>query len=101
MKKTVITMTFILSIAMFAIASADGASIYAKCKGCHGADGSTPAMHVETAVLKGKSAADIEKMLKGYAEGTYGGAKKTIMKVQAKKLSEADIKAVADYISKL
>lgn len=100
MKKTVITLTFILSIAMFAIASADGASIYAKCKGCHGADGSTAAMKIASAVVKGQSAADLEKKLKGYADGTYGGEKKAIMASQAKRLSEAEIKAVAEYISK-
>lgn len=100
MKKTIITVTFILSIAMFAIASADGASVYSKCKGCHGTDGSKVPLGVDSAVIKGQSAADIESKLKGYADGSYGGVKKTIMAGQAKRLSDEELKAVSEYISK-
>jgi len=100
MKKTLIATMFILAVAMFSIASAEGSAIYNKCKTCHGSDGSKAAMGVPTAVLKGQSASDIEMKLKGYADGSYGGAKKNLMANQAKRLSDAEIKAVAEFISK-
>lgn len=99
MKKTIIALTFITSVAMFAFAAADGAGVYAKCKGCHGSDGSKKALGVG-APLKGQSASDIVTKLKGYADGSYGGSKKGIMKSQAGRLSDDEIKAVAEHISK-
>jgi len=39
--------------------------------------------------------------LNGYKDGSYGGAMKSVMKGQASKLSDEDIKIVSDYISKL
>jgi len=99
MKKSILAFTFILSVSLFAIASSSGETLYAKCKGCHGADGSKQALGV-SALLKGQSAADIESKLKGYAAGTYGGAKKSIMASQVSRLSEHDISELAEYISK-
>jgi len=99
MKKTILALTFIAAVSMFAFASGHGADIYAKCKGCHGADGSKEALGVG-APLKGQSASDIVKKLHGYKDGSYGGSKKSIMKGQANRLSDDEMKAVAEYISK-
>ena len=98
MKKAVMILALITSVVFLAVASS-GTEIYSKCKGCHGADGSKHALGVAP-LLKGQSKADIEAKLKGYQAGTYGGEKKSIMHRQAKRLSDDDIAAVADYISK-
>jgi cytochrome c len=99
MKKTILAVTFLLSVSMFAMASADGAALYAKCKGCHGAAGEKNALGV-SALLKGQATGELFKKMKGYAEGSYGGEKKAIMTGQVKRLSDEEIKALADYIAK-
>ena len=43
---------------------------------------------------------EIATALKGYQDGTYGGASKGLMKGQVAKLSETDIKEVSDLIGK-
>ena len=77
----------------------DGAALYAKCVGCHGADG-TKAAAGTGKPLKGMKAPDIEKALQGYKDGTYGGEKKGMMTRFVSDLSPADMKALAEYIAK-
>ena len=98
MKKVLLVLTM-FSIASICAAGSDGASLFSKCKSCHGDDGSKKALGVSPA-LKGQSAAQISDKLKGYQTGSYGGAKKAMMQSQANKLSGDDIKALSDYISK-
>ena len=43
----------------------------------------------------------MQKMLEGYAAGTFGGSKKAVMENIAKKHSAEDYKALADYIGTL
>lgn len=78
----------------------DGKALYKACVSCHGADASKKALN-KSQVIQGWSSQKIEDALAGYKEGTYGGSMKTLMQGQVKKLSEAEIKALADYISKL
>jgi cytochrome c553 len=96
MKKIVLAMT----IAGTTLLMADGAALYAKCAGCHGADGKTKALG-KSAPIAGRAAADVVKDLEGYKAGTLnkngmGG----VMKGQAN-MSPEDMKAVAEYISTL
>jgi cytochrome c-type protein NapB len=49
-------------------------------------------------VVKDMSKADIVAALKGYKDGSYGGAMKGIMKGQVASLSDADMQAIADSI---
>lgn len=74
---------------------------FAACSACHGADGKTVALG-KSAVIAGQAAADIETKLKEYKAGTRDvtGMGAT-MKPQAANLSDDQIKALADYISKL
>lgn len=74
---------------------------YAACSACHGVDGKTVALG-KSAVIAGQAAADIETKLKAYKAGTRDvtGMGAT-MKPQAANLSDDQIKALADYISKL
>ncbi len=80
--------------------SIDAAALYQVCSGCHGVDGSKVALG-KSQVIKGWSAKKISDALHGYKNGTYGGAMKGLMGAQASKLSDAQIEALAEYISKL
>ncbi len=78
-----------------------GASLYKKCAGCHGVDGKTKAMG-KSEVIAGQSAEDLVKKITEYKAGTRNVAGMgTLMKGQVSGLSDEDIKALADYISKL
>jgi len=69
------------------------------CAGCHGANFEKKAMGVSK-IVKDMSKADIVTALKGYKDGSYGGAMKGIMKGQADPLSDAQIEAIANKIGK-
>jgi len=97
MKKIALTMIFAGATLM----AADGAALFAKCAGCHGQDGKTKALGKSNPIA-GMPADQIVKDLQGYKAGTLnqhgmGG----VMKGQAAALSDDDMKALADYISKL
>ena len=79
------------------VAAADGASLYKKCAGCHGADGGKKALG-KSAVIKGWEASKTITALKGYKDGTYGGPMKGLMKGQVASLSDTQIKDIAKYI---
>ncbi len=80
--------------------AADGATLYKKCAGCHGPHGEKKALG-KSAVIKGWPKEKIIEALKGYKAGTRNvhgmGA---LMKAQVATLSDADIEAIADYLSK-
>ncbi len=95
MKKVVLTL---VALGAMSFLAADGAALFKKCAGCHGAKGEKKALG-KSAVIAGLDAAKIEEDLKGYKAGTLnqhgmGG----LMKGQVASYSDADIKAVAEYI---
>lgn len=102
MKRILVVMSICAALAfgISAAVAADGAALYKSCVGCHGADGSKVAMGVGQAV-KGQKADELFKKLKGYADGSYGGAKKAVMTNLVKRYSDEEMKAMADYMSKL
>ncbi len=78
-----------------------GKALYAKCAGCHGADGKTKALG-KSAVIAGQPAEEIEKKLKEYKAGTRNVAGMgMLMKGQVASLSDEDIKVLAQYIASL
>ena len=86
-----------------AVAGGDdkGASLFAKCKSCHGADGKTKALG-KSEIIAGQSAEDLTKKLTEYKAGTRNVAGMgTLMKGQVAPMSDEDIKALAAYISNL
>jgi len=94
MKKIILTVVALGAMSLMA----DGAALYKKCAGCHGAKGEKKALG-KSAVIAGMDAAKVEELLKGYKAGTLnqhgmGG----LMKGQVASYSDADIKAVAEYI---
>lgn len=78
----------------------NAATLYQACAGCHGADASKAALG-KSQIIKGWDAKKISDALHGYKAGTYGGAMKSLMVGQVSKLSDDDIKALAEHISKL
>ena len=78
----------------------NGKTLYKACAGCHGASGEKAALG-KSQVIQAWSAEKTEHALSGYKDGSYGGAMKGLMKGQVSKLSDSDIKAVSEYISKL
>ncbi|MDH4944614.1 c-type cytochrome [Sulfurimonas sp. C5] len=92
--KTIIGLGILGAVALNADAN------FAKCTACHGANGEKHALG-KSQVIKGWKAEKTLAALKGYKEGTYGGAMKGVMKGQVNKLSEADMKALAKYIEGL
>ena len=71
----------------------------ATCAGCHGANFENHAMG-KSKIVKDMTKADIITALKGYKDGSYGGAMKGVMKGQADPLSDAQIEAIANKIGK-
>jgi cytochrome c len=96
MKKIIVSMLVAGTATLFA---ADGAALYSKCVSCHGKDGKMTA--IPGKAIAGSTAADVEKKLKGYKDGTFGGAKKAMMAPNAKNLKDDEIKALATYIAGL
>jgi len=95
MKKIVIA-----SIATLALVTAASAAVNGKaCAACHGADWSKHAMGVSK-VVANLTHDEIATALKGYKAGTYGGARKGVMKGQVARYSDADLEAFAKTIGK-
>lgn len=93
MKKIVLSAIFAAATA----ASLSAASV-AACASCHGATFEKAAMG-KSQIVKGWDAAKVEASLKGYKDGTYGGAMKGVMTGQVKNLTDADIADIAKQIA--
>ena len=92
-----IKMIKVMAIGSLLTASALYAVNTAACTGCHGSSFEKAAMG-KSKVVKDMSKEDIVKALKGYKDGSYGGAMKAMMKGQVSSMSDADMSAIADSI---
>lgn len=90
--KKIALLTAILATVAFA-------NPYAKCVACHGANGEKAALG-KSKIIKDMTKAEIVTALKGYKDGSYGGAMKGLMKGQVATLSDADIEAISAQIGK-
>lgn len=80
---------------------ADAATLFAqKCASCHGAKAEKAALN-KSQIIANFSEAQIKEALKGYQNGTYGKEMKAVMQGQAKGLNDAQIDALASYVSGL
>ncbi len=79
--------------------SVNGKTIFAKCAGCHGSHAERKALG-KSHIIKGWDASKVVSAINGYKAGTYGSTMKGVMKSQVSGLSDAEIQAVANYISK-
>jgi len=89
----------LLFVATSSLLMADGASLYKKCAGCHGANGEKAALG-KSAIISGEAAADTIKKLEGYKAGTLnahgmGG----VMKGQVASYTPEQMKEVSDFIA--
>lgn len=87
-------------VAASTLMAADGAALYKKCAACHGAKAEKKALN-KSQIIQGWSKDKLVASLKGYKDGSYGGAMKALMKGQIASYSDADIEAVAEYITTL
>ncbi|ANV98606.1 cytochrome C [Helicobacter enhydrae] len=95
MKKIVALCALGLASMLFAEAPA----VFKKCVACHGADGKK--VGVAPKAIAGLPKEEVIKFLNGYKNKTIKTPKAAIMYAQAKNLSDADIAALADYLSAL
>jgi len=90
-------------LALFGVVSvvmADGAALYQKCATCHGKSGERSALGNKSKIINQMGKAEIAAALKGYQDGSYGGASKSLMLAKVKGLDDATITAIAEYIGK-
>ena len=87
----------VIALSSLLASSAVYAASTAACAGCHGQHFEKVAMG-KSKIVKDMSEADILISLKGYKDGTYGGAMKGLMKGQVANLSDADMAAIAASI---
>jgi len=100
MKKSLMAALIVLGLGCVNVSAAeDGAALYKKCASCHGAAGEKAALG-KSKIIKDMSAAQITTALKGYKDGSYGGAQKGLMKGQVASLNDAQISAIAALIAK-
>jgi cytochrome c553 len=78
-----------------------GKSLYAKCAGCHGADGKTKALG-KSAIIAGQNSGELQEKLRAYREGKRNAnGMGTLMQGQVSSLKEKEIAQLADYIARL
>ncbi|MCK9455557.1 cytochrome C [Sulfurimonas sp.] len=89
----------IMSIVALGATTALMAAVNAQaCVGCHGADWTKTSMGSKNVAEMSK--ADIAAALKGYKDGSYGGAKKALMVGQVSKYSDEELDAFSQTIGK-
>jgi cytochrome c553 len=80
--------------------SVDGAALFAsKCASCHGAKAEKAALG-QSAIIAGWSSEKSVDAINGYKDGTYGKNMKMLMKGQVAALSDDEVAALANFISK-
>ena len=97
MKKVILLLTTVFALSLMAN---DGASLYKKCATCHGAKAEKKALN-KSQVIQGWTKEKLVSAIKGYKDGSYGGAMKGLMKGQVASYDDAKIEAVAEYITTL
>ena len=95
MKKAILALMFAGAASLM---MADGAALFKKCAGCHGAKGEKKALG-KSAVIGGMDVATLEEDMKGYKAGTLNKhGMGMLMKGQVAGLNDAQIKELAEYI---
>jgi cytochrome c553 len=71
-----------------------------KCASCHGNDAKKSALG-KSKIVANMTEPEIISALKGYKDGSYGGAMKTLMKGQISNFSEKELESLAKYMATL
>jgi cytochrome c len=100
--KFVMTLIAAALVASPAIAAMDGAALYKDktCNACHGPKGDKPLMPIYPKVA-GQNAAYIEAQMKDIKSGARNNGQTAAMKGVMHLVNDEEIKAIADYLSKL
>ena len=78
----------------------DGEVLYKSCASCHGQKAEKEALG-KSQIIAGWEKEKIIQALNGYKDGSYGGVMKNIMKGQIASKTDAEIDALATFISNL
>lgn len=98
MKK--VLLAAVVALGMFTnVCAEDGEALYKKCAVCHGKAGEKVALG-KSKIIKDMTEQEFVAALKGYKDGSYGGAQKALMAAQVKSLDDAQIEAIAKHIVK-
>ncbi|MDO9242245.1 MAG: c-type cytochrome [Rhodocyclaceae bacterium] len=99
--KHVLLMAAVLAVSVPAVA-ANGAKLYQEktCVACHGKDAKTPLLPTYPRI-SGQNAAYAEQQMKDIKSGARANGQSAAMKGVMHLVSDAEIKALADYLSKL
>lgn len=103
MKVSILLMTLIMAASMSSVANAaDGAKLYAEktCTACHGKLGNKPLMP-DYPKIAGQNAAYIERQMLDIKSGKRANGNSAAMQGVMVLVSEAEIKDIAAYVSKL
>ena len=100
--KFVMTLLATAFVASPAIAAMDGAALYKDktCNACHGPTGNKPLMP-NYPKLAGQNAAYMEQQMKDIKSGARANGQSAAMKGVMHLVNDEEIKAIADYLSKL
>lgn len=101
MKNLIALVVFTVLFSTSAVA-ADGAKLYGEktCNACHGADGKKPIMP-NYPKIAGQNAAYAEQQMKDIKSGARSNGQSAAMKGVMHLVNDAEIKAIAEYVSKL
>lgn len=100
MKRVIKALAVIMVLGFSSLFASEGAALYKSCIGCHGVNGEKQALG-KSAAITGWEVDKTIAALKGYKDGSYGGAMKGVMKGQVARLDDAKIKALAEHIASL
>lgn len=74
--------------------------LFGACAVCHGKNGEKAALG-KSQIIKGWDKEKVIAALNGYKDGSYGGVMKGVMKSQVINKTDAEIEALAEFISNL
>ena len=97
----IITILFtpeLFSIQKNSYTKVDAAQLYKKCSGCHGVTGEKKALG-RSKVINQMRQETLVLSIRGYQNGTYGGAMKGLMKGQVFRLEPYEVEALSSYIA--
>ena len=91
-----------LALASVGVARADGAQLYVEktCTACHGKDAKTSLLP-EYPKIAGQNAKYMEKQMLDIKSGTRANGNSAAMKGVMELVNDAEIKELADYVSKM
>lgn len=76
------------------------AVLFQKCAACHGSHAEKSALN-QSQIIGEWDSKRIAAAIRGYQDGTYGGAMKALMHSQVKDLSRIQVDALSEYIANL